>query len=295
MHHVITPYIGRFAPSPSGHLHFGSLVTALGSYLRAKSEQGRWLVRIEDLDPPREMKGATQHILQTLEHFGLYWDDEILYQSQRDEAYQHVIDTLIANQQAYRCNCSRKRITEIGGIYDGKCQHRQISTEPCAIRLVNLQNQTTFADELLGQVRVEEKFAYEDFILKRRDGLYAYQLAVVIDDAAQGITEVVRGSDLLTSSLRQEILFHQLQVKPPKWLHLPLVVSPDGRKLSKQNHAEPIFSKPPKPLLLKALAVLNQPTDADLLDFDLKSLLHYAIKHFDMNLIPKSHQTQWQH
>mgnify|MGYP001345121011 CR=1 FL=1 len=290
----ITSYTGRFAPSPSGHLHFGSLVTALGSYLRAKSQQGKWLVRMEDLDPPREMQGATKHILQTLEDFGLNWDGEVLYQSQRHEAYQHLLDAWLSSDQAYYCSCTRKRITELGGIYDGYCHHKNVSEKHSAIRLVNTEQQTLFYDELLGEIHVPKDFASEDYILKRRDGLYAYQLAVVADDAAQGITEVVRGSDLLTSSMHQHTLFGKLKTQAPKWLHLPLVVSPDGRKLSKQNHAEPLDRMQPKPLLIKALAVLNQPTSPDLLDFDLESLLHYAVKHFDMTLIPKSNQTQRQ-
>ncbi|OIQ48535.1 MAG: tRNA glutamyl-Q(34) synthetase GluQRS, partial [Gammaproteobacteria bacterium MedPE] len=193
----MTQYRGRFAPSPSGDLHFGSLVAALGSYLDAKANNGQWLVRMEDIDPPREVAGASDSILRTLEAFGLHWDGDIAYQSQRHEFYQHHLEQLIADGFCYGCDCTRKMIMSGGGLYQGTCQHKANGklTTPHSLRFVNNHGVSGFDDRLLGRIEVGEDFANEDFILKRKDGLYAYQLVVVLDDMEQGITDVVRGSD----------------------------------------------------------------------------------------------------
>ncbi|MGL5395396.1 MAG: tRNA glutamyl-Q(34) synthetase GluQRS, partial [Shewanella sp.] len=226
------PYVGRFAPSPSGALHFGSLVAALGSYLRARSLGGKWLIRIEDIDPPREVKGAADDILCTLEAYGFEWDDSVLYQSARTDAYQAKLDELLAEDNAYFCQCSRKQIQAMGGIYDGRCHQLATPHQSGAIRLVNRAQVAEFSDNLMGKVVVDHDFATEDFIIKRSDGLYAYQLAVVLDDAHQGISEVVRGCDLIEASCRQLSLYQSLGLTAPQWLHLPLACLTPGFKLS---------------------------------------------------------------
>ncbi|QYK06067.1 tRNA glutamyl-Q(34) synthetase GluQRS [Shewanella zhangzhouensis] len=276
------PYIGRFAPSPSGSLHFGSLIAALGSYLRARSQGGQWLVRIEDIDPPREVPGAADDILRTLDAFGLHWDGELMYQSRRTEAYQAKIDGLLASGEAYFCQCSRKQIQAMGGVYDGRCRH--LGHQSGAIRIVNRARVNHFHDGLLGEVTVPDSFAAEDFIIKRSDGLYAYQLAVVMDDAETGITEVVRGADLIEASCRQLSLFNQFGYQAPAWMHLPLACAEVGFKLSKQNHATPVDKANPLPALKAALAFLGQPIpDAD----SVESLLAQAVADFSVDSIPR--------
>lgn len=252
------PYIGRFAPSPSGPLHFGSLIAALGSFLRARSMDGQWLVRIEDIDPPREIAGASSQILKTLEAYGLHWDSSILYQSQRLEIYQQQITQLLATDNAYYCQCSRKQIKAMGGRYDGRCGRIAQPHTMGAIRIRNHYGVAQFLDQIKGVVKVDSQFAAEDFIIKRSDGLYAYQLAVVLDDIYQQITEVVRGSDLLEPTCRQESLFRVLKHPNPNWLHLPLACAEKGRKLSKQNHAAAIDIAKPQASINAALCFLGQ-------------------------------------
>ncbi|WP_133405828.1 tRNA glutamyl-Q(34) synthetase GluQRS [Parashewanella tropica] len=282
----MSPYIGRFAPSPSGSLHFGSLVAALGSYLRARSLKGQWLLRMEDIDPPREIKGAADDILKTLDVFGLHWDGEVLYQSQRQEAYQDTLNQLLQQNNAYYCQCTRKVVREMGGIYDGRC--KPLGLESGAIRLVNTEGVSEFVDELKGKVKVESSFAKEDFIIKRSDGLFAYQLAVVLDDAHQGITEVVRGSDLLEATCRQLSLFQSLNLPSPKWLHLPLASTQPGFKLSKQNAATAVDSNNPQKSLIQALAFLGQPKVAT--SGDIRVMLAQAVEQFQLDAIPKNNE-----
>ncbi|MCL1102378.1 tRNA glutamyl-Q(34) synthetase GluQRS [Shewanella saliphila] len=277
-------YIGRFAPSPSGPLHFGSLIAALGSYLRAHSQQGQWLVRIEDIDPPREIIGASDDILRTLDAYGLHWHGSVLYQHQRYDAYQQQIDELIRHDQAYFCQCTRKIIQAHGGIYDGRCGLRQPPLTQGAIRIRNQANVDHFNDLVQGDVTVDKRFAAEDFIIKRSDGLYAYQLAVVLDDAYQGITEVVRGCDLLEASCRQMSLFSLLGLDAPQWLHLPLACVQKGFKLSKQNHAPAINTKQPQASINAALSFLGQPeVDVDAIEV----MLQQAVAQFSLDGIPK--------
>ena len=264
-------YIGRFAPSPSGPLHFGSLIAALGSYLRAKQQNGKWLVRIEDIDPPREVPGASADILATLEAYGLCWDDQELYQSQRTDIYQQQIDTLLNQDLAYHCQCTRKQIGQMGGVYDSRCGQLTTPLTQGAIRIRNTAKVNQFEDLLMGQVTVETGFTGEDFIIKRSDGLYAYQLAVVIDDAFQGITEIVRGCDLLETSCRQLSMNKILGFTSPDWLHLPLACTKPGFKLSKQNYANAIDAKRPQASINAALAFLGQAqVDPDHVDIMLK-------------------------
>lgn len=278
-------YIGRFAPSPSGSLHFGSLIAALGSYLRARSKQGLWLMRMEDLDPPREVKGAAEDILHTLEAFGFEWDNSVVYQSQRHHAYQAKIEELLEQDQAYFCQCTRKQIQVRGGIYDGRCHNVTPPHSQGAIRINNQAHVDEFIDIVMGHVKVDAAFAKEDFIIRRSDGLFAYQLAVVLDDAYQGITEVVRGCDLLEASCRQLSLFKQFTLPSPDYLHLPLASIERGRKLSKQNHAQAISRSNPQPSINQALAFLGQ----DSVDNcgNVQTMLAQAVAQFDVQRIPK--------
>lgn len=275
-------YRGRFAPSPSGPLHFGSLVAALGSYLRARSLQGQWFVRMEDIDPPREQLGAADLILQSLEAFGFEWDESVLYQSQRIDSYQAVIDELLSKDQAYFCQCSRKDIKIMGGVYDGRCGQKRTSSG--AIRVRNPIAITQFQDKIKGAIPIPADFAGEDFIIKRSDGLYAYQLAVVIDDAFQQITEVVRGSDLLLPTGRQMSLFHLLNKLHPDWFHLPLACEEKGKKLSKQNHATAIDILKPQHSINQALAFLGQKSVT--IEVDTRIMLAQAIAQFEPNTVP---------
>jgi len=280
-------YIGRFAPSPSGPLHFGSLIAALGSYLRARALQGKWLVRIEDIDPPREVEGASQGILSTLEAYGLHWDDSVLFQSSRLADYEAQLQQLLSQNKAYYCQCTRKQIQAMGHSYDGRCGRLTPALNAGAIRIRNDQPIDQFTDQLMGQIKVDEDFAREDFIIKRRDGLYAYQLAVVMDDAFQGITEVVRGCDLLTSSARQASLFHQFEHHCPNWLHLPLACAEPGRKLSKQNHAPAIDNQAPQQSIQAALVFLGQSK----VDIDAPEImLAQAVAQFNLDSVPKQQQ-----
>ncbi|QSX33079.1 tRNA glutamyl-Q(34) synthetase GluQRS [Shewanella avicenniae] len=278
----VSPYVGRFAPSPSGSLHFGSLVAALGSYLRARSLAGKWLLRIEDIDPPREVEGAADDIRRTLELFGFEWDDRVLYQSQRFDAYDATINAFLADQQAYYCHCSRKQIQqEMHGIYDGRCRHAHHSDG--AVRLYNQHAVAEFNDLLLGKIQVPTEFASEDYIIQRSDGLFAYQLAVVLDDAHQGVTEIVRGADLLDASCRQLTLYRQLGLAEPNFIHLPLASTEPGFKLSKQNHATALNKKQPQAELAAALAFLGQaPVDTD----SPQQMLAQAINQFQLSAIP---------
>ncbi|MFQ6372616.1 tRNA glutamyl-Q(34) synthetase GluQRS [Shewanella sp. YIC-542] len=276
-------YVGRFAPSPSGPLHFGSLIAALGSYLRAKANHGQWLLRIEDIDPPRAVEGAADDIRNTLENYGLYWDNRVLYQSQRFDAYQQCIDRLLQQGDAYFCQCSRREIQQnMHGIYNGHCRHLGLTEG--AVRLHNTQKVAAFEDQLLGSIHVSQSFAGEDFIILRSDGLYAYQLAVVLDDAHQGVTEIVRGADLLEASCRQLSLYRQLQLPTPAFLHLPLACLRQGFKLSKQNHAQALDKKRPHLALQQALAFLGQ---AAVIDDTSERMLAQAVAQFDMARIPK--------
>lgn len=281
-------YIGRFAPSPSGPLHFGSLVTALGSYLQAKTSNGKWLVRIEDIDPPREVKGASSLILKTLEAFNLYWDDQVLYQSNCSERYRSVLASLISEQKAYYCDCTRQRIHSLkNNIYDGFCRERHLALNNVAIRLKQNHPIFSFDDKIRGQQSIDHINALEDFIIHRKDGLFAYNLVVVLDDNYQGITEIVRGADLLPVTAKQISLYQLFNFTIPNYCHLPLALDSHGNKLSKQNHASPIDIKKTKLLTVQALQFLGQQIPENWQDATQKALLDWAISHWDINHIPK--------
>ena len=285
-------YRGRFAPSPSGPLHFGSLVAAVGSYLDAKSNQGTWLVRIEDIDTTRVVKGAAKDILTTLEAYGLHWDEEVVYQTQRHDLYAHTLDTLNNQQLIYACHCSRKQIKALGGIYQGHCRHLNHSQHNSALRLIQQHATCQYFDLIQGEVLVEQGLAHEDYIIKRSDGLFAYQLVVVADDIDQGITHVVRGADLLEPTARQLSLFKQLNSVPPQYAHLPLAVAKPGFKLSKQNYAPAIAKDNPKPALFSAFEFLGLAPQNELIELSIEKMLSWAINHYSLQSVAKVAEIQ---
>jgi len=258
------PPCGRFAPSPSGPLHFGSLIAALGSFPMARSEGGQWLLRIEDIDTPRVVPGAADHILHTLEAFGLYWDGAVVYQSRRLPHYQDALQRLLAAGLAYPCSCSRQEVARAAAkpfgtmIYPGTCRYGPCRPEqPTAIRLRTAAPIIQFHDRIQGPYAQCLETAVGDFVIRRADGLFTYQLVVVVDDAAQNITQVVRGSDLLDSTPRQIYLQQLLGLPTPDYGHLPVAVDRLGYKLSKQTQAEPVNWRQPTPTLLAALRFLG--------------------------------------
>ncbi|WP_121576294.1 tRNA glutamyl-Q(34) synthetase GluQRS [Brenneria alni] len=279
-------YIGRFAPSPSGDLHFGSLIAALGSYLQARAQYGRWLVRIEDLDPPREIPGAAARILSQLEHHGLYWDGEVVYQSQRHALYHEALHWLAQQGLSYYCTCTRRRIRQLGGHYDGHCRDRGFSAENAALRIRQTAPVSHFYDGLRGEIYTNPIVAAEDFIIHRRDGLFAYNLAVVVDDHMQDVTEIVRGADLIEPTVRQLSLYRQLGYKEPAYIHLPLALNAAGHKLSKQNHAPALPAGDPRPILIAALQFLHQPLPESWQDLALPALLEWSVTHWSLSHIP---------
>jgi glutamyl-Q tRNA(Asp) synthetase len=251
------PYRGRFAPSPTGPLHFGSLLAALGSWLLARQAGGDWLVRVEDLDPPREVPGAAAAQLRTLAAFGLEPDGSVLWQSTRRAAYQAALDRLLASGQAFACHCSRTALAADGGIHR-HCVPGTARPDP-AIRLrVPDGASVAFHDAIQGRFEQDVAAAVGDVVLRRADGHWAYQLAVVVDDADQGITEVVRGADLLDSTPRQILLQRALGLPTPRYAHLPLALDADGRKLSKSLAALPVDAADPLPALRAAWLALGQ-------------------------------------
>lgn len=283
-------YTGRFAPSPTGPLHFGSLLAALASYLDARHRQGRWLVRIENLDPPREIPGAADAILQTLETFGLHWDGSVIYQIDRHEYYLSILDQLRKKNLAYPCNCSRSELKQRHALqhYDLKCWHTPPTTalNTCAYRSRILNNALSFSDCILGKQSAAPDHI-GDFIVYRRDQLFAYQLAVVADDAAQGVTHIVRGADLLQETYAQLQLQQHLDFHTPTYAHIPLAVTDQGQKLSKQNRAPSIQEQPVVPLLIKALSFLGQTLPDDPHSLSGESLLHWSSQHWCIENVPK--------
>ncbi|MBY4598528.1 tRNA glutamyl-Q(34) synthetase GluQRS [bacterium BD-1] len=249
-------YRGRFAPSPTGPLHFGSLVAALGSWLFARHHGGEWLVRIEDLDPPREVPGAARAQLATLAAFGLEADQPPVFQSERGALYAAALEGLLARGEAFECRCSRSELEAAGGIHRA-CVGRGAGRTP-AIRLRVPDETLVFEDRIQGHF--EQALAREvgDFVLRRADGFWAYQLAVVVDDGAQGITDVVRGADLLDSTPRQLLLQRRLGLPTPGYAHLPLVLDAGGRKLGKSLAALPVDPADPGPALAAAWSFLGQ-------------------------------------
>jgi glutamyl-Q tRNA(Asp) synthetase len=285
-------YRGRFAPSPTGPLHFGSLVAAIGSFLDARHRAGSWLVRMEDLDRTREVPGAADAILGTLEAFGLHWDGSVVYQSARTDAYAEALDRLRDLGLIYPCGCSRSQIAALGHagpegpIYPGTC--RTGLAPGRAARSLRLQvppGLVAFVDRIQG--RIEQDIAGEigDFVLRRADGVHAYQLAVVVDDAWQSITDVVRGADLTASTPRQILLQGSLGLPTPAYAHLPLVLDTRGRKLSKSDAASPVDPTDPLPAALLALRHLGQTLPPEP-PADVAELWRWAIPAWDIRGVP---------
>jgi len=283
------PYIGRFAPSPTGPVHFGTLIAAVGSYLQAKKNDGQWLIRMEDVDITRKVKGADIDILNTLEAFGFQWQGEILYQTSQTEYYQQALEDLISQSLVFPCLCSRKQLAESKcNIYPGYCRDRLLpEPEEHAIRIRADENSIEFTDLVMGKQKQAIKKQCGDFIIKRRDGLFAYQLAVVVDDAMQGITEIVRGADLLDCTARQIYLQQLLHYKTPNYCHLPLATDEAGNKISKSEAGAEVDIKHKEKLLVKALAFLGQQPSVQLKHSSYSDIWQWAVNNWDINAIPK--------
>jgi glutamyl-Q tRNA(Asp) synthetase len=278
-------YRGRFAPSPTGPLHFGSLVAALGSWLRARAQGGMWLVRMEDLDPPREVPGAAVEILATLAAFGLNSDEPVLYQSRRELIYLAAFEQLRTTGLVFPCWCSRGDLQVSEAVHRLPCLAPPDSTREPAWRLTVPDETIEFDDAALGKQTQNLREHAGDFVIRRVEGWYAYQLAVVVDDADAGITEIVRGSDLLDSTPRQICLQRLLGLPTPRYLHLPLVVDSEGRKLSKQDKARPVDANAPVLSLLAACEFLGiQVSGASTVG----TILASAVTQFDVALLPES-------
>lgn len=281
----VAAYQGRFAPSPSGALHLGSLLTAVGSFLHARHHHGCWRVRIEDLDRPRVLAGASAAILNTLEYFGMQWDGEVLYQSQRLAYYAEVLEQLRQQHQVYPCVCTRQQLA--GKIYNGRCRAGIPESNQAHAWRLQVAGEIQFQDEIQGKFSQDLSRELGDFILKRRDGIFAYQLAVVVDDALQGMTHIVRGADLLDNTPRQIYLQQLLNYPTPHYAHLPLLLDEHGRKLSKQNHAAPIAAQRPQKLLWQVLKLLGQNPPENLLDANLSEFWAHSILHWKVQNIPQ--------
>lgn len=261
-------YVGRFAPSPSGPLHFGSLLAACASYLQALCANGHWLLRIENIDPPREQAGAAVRIVHALETYGFQWHGPIIYQSTRTEAHEAAAAALVTDGQAYHCGCSRRDLQDaplgaLGPIYPGTCRSGTTADE-FAVRVRTHNEPICFADRLQGRHCQTLQVESGDFIIRRRDGLIAYHLAVVVDDAFDEVTEVVRGIDLLDSTPRHIHLQQLLGLPTPRYMHIPVIENEEGQKLSKLTGAPPLPEAEPRPVLVAALGALQLPVFDDL-------------------------------
>jgi len=285
MHSPESPYIGRFAPSPTGPLHIGSLIGALASFLDARAHGGQWLLRMENIDPPREIAGSDERILNTLRRHGLNWDGPVLEQSTRSKAYDAALQQLLSSGDAFRCSCSRRQLARVGGIHRGTCV-ANVNEEDCAIRLA-VPDEIWEAHDLL-QAPLRQNLLQEvgDFTLRRRDGYYAYQLAVVVDDAYQGINHVVRGSDLWVSTPRQRLLQSRLALPTPTYLHFPVIVGSDGHKLSKQTFAAAIDDSRACDNLLLALRFLGQELPPGAQQSSVERILNHAVDHWHRQQLP---------
>ena len=275
-------YIGRFAPTPTGPLHFGSLVAALASYLDAKANHGTWLLRIEDLDPPREDPLASTLIPEQLKAHGLIWDGDIQYQSQHSKRYEQVLTHLTNLNLVFPCNCSRKNLANAHGLHHGNCQGN--ITQPHALRFLVDNSTVSFFDPIYGHYE-QALSQVGDQILKRKDLLYAYQLAVLVDDYDSAITHVVRGVDLLDNTPRQIHLLEKLGWPVPQYLHIPLITNESGQKLSKQNKAKALELHNPESNLVSALTFLNQILPPAEQQESLATILNWATEHWQPNRI----------
>lgn len=292
---LVSPVVGRFAPSPTGPLHFGTLLAALGSYLLAKYTGGRWLLRIEDLDPPRVVPGAADDMLRLLEQLGFAWDGEIVYQSRRYGRYRQVLEQLRRDGRVFACSCSRREILasaphsgEEGPVYPGTCRNGVAGGRAeRAVRLRVADRDVRYRDGVFGEQSQNLEREVGDFVLQRSDGLFAYQLAVVVDDIDAGVTQVVRGADLLSSTPRQIYLYECLAVVPPTYFHLPLALGDNGQKLSKRNGDIGLVTvKNGARMLWWALEFLGQSPAAELLHSTPAQLLTWGLLNFQPATIP---------
>jgi len=282
-------YKGRFAPSPTGPVHYGTLVAAVCSYLQAKNNNGEWFIRIDDVDTLRVVDDADHDILHTLEHFGFEWDGEVIYQTQQIDNYQQALEELISQSLVFPCTCSRKLLAKTdSNIYPGTCRHRTLAeSEEHALRILSQDIDIKFDDVVMGQRSQNIERQCGDFIIKRRDGLFAYQLAIVVDDAIQGITEVVRGADLLDSTPRQIYLQRLLNYPTPRYCHLPLVVDDLGNKISKSGGATKVETKDREKLLISSLKFLGQKPPDDLVKSNINDIWSWAIKNWNVKHVPE--------
>jgi glutamyl-Q tRNA(Asp) synthetase len=280
-------YIGRFAPTPTGPLHFGSLIAAVASYCDARAAGGQWLLRMEDLDPPREMPGAARHIIKQLNAYGFEWDGDVLFQSTRLHAYHDAIATLQNSGHLFWCTCSRSDVARSGSLtYPGTCRHFTTPRINAAIRVRVPAGVVSFTDGVFGAQQENVQDAVGDFVILRRDGLFAYQLAVVVDDAFQGVTHVVRGADLLDNSARQILLQKMLGHASPYYTHLPLALHSDGSKLSKQTFATELPTPADGRLVWQALKFLGQQAPRELMMRSAHDALAWGIKNWRPENIP---------
>ncbi|MBQ0724467.1 MAG: tRNA glutamyl-Q(34) synthetase GluQRS [Cycloclasticus sp.] len=284
-------YRGRFAPSPTGPLHFGSLYTAVASFLQARASGGKWLIRIDDLDPFRCRPAYATQILKTLEQYGLIWDESVLYQSTRQSAYKIALDKLGSMNYLYPCSCSRKDLIDRGvkhGVYDQYClQHKPDINQPHAIRIRLSNDIIEFSDTVQGTLQYPVKQNTGDFVIFRKDQVFAYHLAVVLDDDEQGITHVLRGHDLIDSTAQQLFLQQLLGIKPPIYAHIPVISDAQGIKLSKQTYAEDISLSPVRDTLISTLAYLNLKPPAELFSCHLSDILDWGVEHWSNDLIKR--------
>ncbi|PTU32049.1 tRNA glutamyl-Q(34) synthetase GluQRS [Stenotrophobium rhamnosiphilum] len=292
-------YRGRFAPTPSGPLHMGSLFTALASYLQARARGGQWLIRIDDLDIPRNVPGADTAILKQLESHGLQWDEAPRYQSQYIQQYQHALNVLTERKLLYGCTCTRAELAATtlagpdGPVYAGTCRDKSVGAEKHSLRVRADDSSLSFVDLLLGEQTRQLHNEIGDFVVQRSDGILGYQLACAVDEFEQGITEVIRGADLLDSTFRQLYLQQLLGLKPAQYGHLPVLVQNDGKKLSKQNHAAPIDAKDAPSNLLQCLTALGQNPPTSLFSATPADILNWATQQWDIAHIPKKTALQW--
>ncbi len=281
-------YVGRFAPSPTGPLHFGSLLAALASFLDARANGGAWLVRVEDLDPPREPAGSAELILDQLHSLGMQWDGNVLYQSSRLDAYAQALERLRAEGLCYPCDCTRLQIRAMGNVYDGSCRDRSHPPKkPHAIRLRTDAIELGFEDAIQGEFSQQLATDVGDFVLLRKDELFAYQLAVVVDDAFQDITHVVRGWDLLDSTPRQMYLQRRLDLDLLRYAHIPIIVDEQGQKLSKQAFAPSIETNKASAAIFRALQLLGQSPPREIEKENPDAILQWAIPNWDIQSVPK--------
>lgn len=289
---TVPAYTGRFAPSPTGPLHFGSLLAATASFLDARAHHGRWLLRIEDTDLQRcrPEHGAAEAILRILEAYGLHWDGPVIYQTARTGHYRDALDRLTAAGLTYACTCSRRDLARWDGHYPGHCrQRRQAPVGPHALRLRVPAGRLCFDDRIQGRQCLDLARESGDFIVLRRDGCIAYQLATAVDDSLQGITRVVRGSDLLDSTFRQRLLMQNLGITPPDYAHLPVAVNAQGQKLSKQSHAPGLRAEDALRQLSHALRCLGQALPDSPPDTPAQ-LLDWAARHWSLAAVPRRMQ-----